>query len=474
MKIIWTCVYILMFAAGTMAQVTPDSAEVLAFDAYYELVIRNHPVVRQAALLTEQARQEVRQARGGFDPKLAGSWNAKDFNDTEYYNLLDVSLTVPVWFPVDPKAGFEQNRGTYLNPENFISESTDNQQIYWGVSLPVGQGLFIDQRRATVNKALILQEMAEAERVKEINKVLLSAAKDYWDWYIAFQSYQLMQQNIQIAREIYTRTNLAFEFGEVAAIDTVQAKIALLTRITANQQAYIDFVKASLQLSNNLWDEEGLPLELTPGMIPDNNPLLALGPELLVELLEMAQENHPDLRKIRLKDETLQVDERLARENLKPRLDLSYYFLDQPWDSNGETADLSLGDNYKVGVNFAFPLFLRKERGKLGQVKLKRVENSLEMNITERMIINEINAQFTTLVNLEDLLQQQEQMVENYELILQAERINLENGESDLFKINIQLEKLIEAQVKLIKARALYQKNVANLYWAAGVSHLNL
>jgi hypothetical protein len=57
--------------------------------------------------------------------------------------------------------------------------------------------------------------------------------------------------------------------------------------------------------------------------------------------------------------------------------------------------------------------------------------------------------------------------------LLQAEILNLENGESDLFKINIQQEKLIQSQSKLLKLKAEYEKMKATLYWAAGVRNLN-
>ena len=63
-------------------------------------------------------------------------------------------------------------------------------------------------------------------------------------------------------------------------------------------------------------------------------------------------------------------------------------------------------------------------------------------------------------------------MVNNYNRLLQAELVNLENGESDLFKINIQIEKLIQSQSKLIKLLGDYEKQKAFLYWAAGVRRL--
>ena len=53
--------------------------------------------------------------------------------------------------------------------------------------------------------------------------------------------------------------------------------------------------------------------------------------------------------------------------------------------------------------------------------------------------------------------------------LLAAEVTNLENGESDLFKINVQQEKLFNAHSKLIKVMADYEKQKALLYWSAGV-----
>jgi outer membrane protein TolC len=65
-------------------------------------------------------------------------------------------------------------------------------------------------------------------------------------------------------------------------------------------------------------------------------------------------------------------------------------------------------------------------------------------------------------------------MVNNYERLLFAELLNFENGESDLFKINVQQEKLIQSQTKLVKLLSDYEKQKAMLYWAAGVRNLGL
>lgn len=449
-----------------------DSTLILTFDMFYAYVIENHPIVRQAQLLNDNAVQQLRLARGSFDPKLEGNWNYKDFKETDYYNKANIGLKIPVWFPVDPKVGLQQNSGVYLNPENFIADNTNNRQIYMGVSLPIGQGLFIDERRAMVKQARLFQDMAEAEQIKAINKVLLTAAKDYWQWYFTYKNYQLIEQSIGIAQDIFDRTRVAFNYGETAAIDTVQAQIALQSRQIEFQQANVKRIQAGLQLSNHLWTADGMPLELSNQMVPEEAASAQFDESILSQLVDMALKNHPELVKLGLKNESLIIDRKLARENIKPQLDLDYTLLDQPIAPEGGSSELSFTDNYKLGVTFAFPILIRKERAKLKQIDIKVEQNLLEQTFREREIINNIGAQYNEVLTIGNILAQQQQMVNNYNLILSAERLNLQNGESDLFKINVQFDKLIKSQTKLFKLQSEYQKSLASLYWAAGIANL--
>lgn len=96
-----------------------------------------------------------------------------------------------------------------------------------------------------------------------------------------------------------------------------------------------------------------------------------------------------------------------------------------------------------------------------------------ELTQTEREIINQLNMIFNQLVNTNQILEQQNAVAVYYQQLLNAEIFNLDNGESDLFKINIQQDKLIQSQSKLLKLKAEYEKMKATMYWAAGVRNLN-
>jgi outer membrane protein TolC len=92
----------------------------------------------------------------------------------------------------------------------------------------------------------------------------------------------------------------------------------------------------------------------------------------------------------------------------------------------------------------------------------------LESRQTEREILNHLNAQFNTLLNLNEQLQIQDAMVENYRVMVRGERQMFRTGESSVFYINVREGKLIEAEVKLYKMRYEFAKSIAELKWAAG------
>lgn len=452
-----------------------DTARIMSLESFISIVLTNHPVVKQADLLPENAKQEIRLARGAFDPKLESSWEVKNFKDTEYYDIFNTTLKVPTWFPVDPKVSVDRNRGVFLNPENAIPAGDDFRQITAGISLPVGRGLFIDQRRASVQQAEIFSKITDAQRLKLINKVLLSASKDYWEWYFSFYNYLLIQESLGISEDIYERVISDFGFGELAAIDTVQAAITLQNRKVDRREALIDFKRAGLLLSNYLWGENEEPLELKDDMVPELDfAMNMLGSAVpLDSLVSLAMERHPELLKTTFKLDQLEVDRRLARENLKPRIDLNYNLINSPINAQGDFVDVQLRNNYKFGLELEFPLFLRKERAKLKQTKIKIEQTNYQLSQLEREIVNDIQASYFELDNTQGMLGLMQQAVENYKILLEAELLNLSVGESDLFKINFQQDKLLEAQIKLMKMRATMEKARVSLYWSAGLPYLN-
>jgi outer membrane protein TolC len=453
--------------------VVSDTARTFTLGDFYKLLIQHHPVARQAALLSDVARQEIRFARGNFDPTLESQFSLKQYNNTTYYQLFNGSIKFPNRTPVSPIAGVQRNDGKYLNPENYIGDEFNFNQTYVGINIPLAKGLWTDERRIAIKQAEVFVELMEAEQVKIINKLLLEAAKDYWQWYYSYYNYRVAHNTTKIGWEIFRRVKLNFDGGEASPMDTVQAKITLLERQVSQQEAFAEWKNSTLKVCTYLWDSlmnpVDLPMEFTPVL---DSTTGILSENILEELKNYASTNHPELQKLNLKLQQLELDKRLVREYLKPKLDVSYYMLNQPFSPMELNPSFDFSDNYKLGVDFSIPLFLRKERAKLSQTKLKIASTTFERNLATRQVINDINTAHNYVLSNGLILQQQRSMVENYFRLMNAELVNLENGESDLFKINVQQEKLFQAQSKLIKIIAEYEKQKAVLYWAAAINPL--
>jgi outer membrane protein TolC len=275
--------------------VLPDSARPFTLDDLYARILRHHPTARQAYLLSEAARQEIRMARGAFDPKLEAQMQKKEYDGKTYYDIFNGSLKFPTLFPINPTVGVDRNQGPYLNPERYIGDAFDYQQYYAGVSVPLGRGLFTDERRTALRQAQLFRELNEAEQIKVINKLLLEAAKSYWAWSYAYYNYRINLRAVTIAEDIFRRVKTNYTFGEAAVIDTVQARITLQERQINQMEANLLFQNAGVELSTLLWDTLSAPAMLTPNYAPVL-PASTLMPDAqeLETLMAQARENHPE------------------------------------------------------------------------------------------------------------------------------------------------------------------------------------
>lgn len=137
-------------------------------------------------------------------------------------------------------------------------------------------------------------------------------------------------------------------------------------------------------------------------------------------------------------------------------------------DYDGSSSYSFQTDNHKIGVDLAFPLFLRAERGKLRQVQFKNQQTGLERQQAGRDIVNEVQRSWNELAALEKQIITQQQTIANQQTLVQAEVSKFQLGESSLFLVNSRETKLIDLLIKVEELRAKHQKALANLWYAAG------
>lgn len=445
---------------------TEELSNVLRFDEYLGYVKKFHPIVKQANLVIDESQAQLMKSRGAFDPKLEVDYNRKKFKNTEYFDRLNGAFKIPTWFGVELKAAFEDNSGEFLNPEAFVP---DDGLYSAGVSMALGQGLWINNRMAALKQARLFSEQAKADRDIYVNNILYEASLVYFEWLQAYNELILFQ-NILVNAELRYRGILkGVEVGQNAEIDATEARIAVNSRKLGLEQSKVKLIKAGLELSNFLWLENNIPIELQPDIIPDVNTEPIVDATFNINQLrteEVLLDAHPKMISLGYKLEGLEVEKRLKANKLLPRIDAEYNFITE----TPEVARTLNAAEYKGGVNVVFPLFLRKERGDLKLAKLKLQDTEFEIDATRVNLQNKINA---LKQELESYVAQNElttQMVQDYQRMLEAEERKFEIGESSLFLVNARESKLIDGQLKAIEIQNKFFSTKAKLFNSLAVN----
>ncbi len=261
--------------------------------------------------------------------------------------------------------------------------------------------------------------------------------------------------------------------GEIAAIDTVEAKIAVQSRALELEQANVRFRNKSLELSNFLWLNDNVPLELQDNVIPEED--IASDIDTTLEILgkpldSFTVENHPKLRSLGFKIDGLQVDKRLKINKLLPTIDVDYNFLTE----TPELINSFVTEQYKGGLTFQMPLFLRKERGDLRLAKIKLQDAEFEYDNAQIEIRNKVFAIYNELASFENQNVLIDDIVMNYRVLLSAEERKFSFGESSLFLINSRESKLIDAVLKQNSVQNKYYSAKAKLFNSLAVNPENL
>jgi len=444
MRIVIAMVMVILAGA-----VSAQDTTVLTMVDYINIVKEGHPITYQAAMLADMADGVERMARGAFDPKLEADWDHKSFDDKNYYSIGSGAVKLPTWYGVELKAGYDRNNGDFLND----SDSLPLRGLWnAGISVPLGRGLVIDERRAELQKAEIYRSSTVQEQLLITNELLYDAANAYLDWQVATAYLQIALDGQQLARTRFVGTVGSFRNGDKPAIDTLESLISLQTRELEVQKAQQQLTAARLALDNFLWVAGEVPLELTAAAIPEPIDLRIYS--LAVDSTVLVQENwiatHPELLLYDYKIDNINIDERLAKEDLKPDVRISY----NPLLAVGQDAlfDRLSADDYKVGVSVTYPIMQRKQRGKLQLTRLKRDNTVLERALKGQDLNVKLNTYVNNIRLTEDQYELLTETVVNYDRMLTAENRKFQIGESSIFLVNTREIKYLESRYKLVEA----------------------
>ncbi len=440
------------------------NTQIFALDDFIRQVKLYHPLAKQADIQVDKALAELMAAKGSFDPSAEFDASRKTFDGKNYYYYTNPQLTIPL--PIgNIKTGIENNGGDYLT-----SEITKGKSSYLGIEIPLAKGLLLDKRRAVLQQAKILRNQSVQERLLMFNNLLFDAYNAYWQWAAGYQQYIAYSRFAEVAANRMRLVRIAFSNGDRAMADTVEAYTQVQNYELMQAEAFLKLNNAKLELANYLWLENYTGYQLPDNYIPDSLKFtISSSFKSLDDLLAQSTQQNPSLQIYGFKLSSLEVERKLKFQSLLPYFSVKANLLNKDYYALKSLGYNLIENNYKWGVNFKLPLFLREARGDYKKAQLKIKEANLEFINKRQQTENKIRSYFNEFYSLLGQLRISGSMYQNYLSLLRTEELKFAQGESSLFIVNSRENKVIEILQKRIEVAFKCYKSKYAMEWAAGV-----
>nr|WP_305888864.1 TolC family protein [Parvularcula maris] len=342
--------------------------------------------------------------------------------------------------------GYRISQGTLPIYEDY--DYTDQGgEIRVGVIFNLLRNRAIDARRAGIERAGLQVSAAELDILLTRIEVQQDALLAYWRWVAAGRVLTVYEELLGIAANRDTALRREVESGARAAIDITENLQNLTRRKELVRRAERDLQTAANALALFYRDEEGQPSAPDRTQLPEEIGMPMRTGAALIDL-----NARPDLQLFEIAREQLELDMRLARNDLQPDLKFSVEGSDDygaiaPGGPSRDAAEL------KAGVTFSVPFGRRAARGRVRSAEAALEGLEQRQRLARDQIARELADLQVSLDAASDILELTKLERQQAERLLEAEEQQFQGGASDFFLVNLREQTLANASIRLIEAQ---------------------
>lgn len=427
-------------------------AEFLTLADVIASVLSSFPKVQKARLQRSELQGERVSAMGAFDTKLEGFTVSEP---TGFYRNFRHGLGVSrrTWWGGYLAAGYRLGRGDF-QPWYKERETNEGGEFKVALGVPLLQGRAIDPRRVAVFQASLGRQAVEPQIQREILISALEASAYYWKWVAEGNKLQIQRALVELAAKRQKQFQAGQEAGRFAKVDVFLNNQLLAERRNKMLEVEQKFRQAGFNLSLYLRDEFGNPRLPPESWLPEHFPrTYQLEPLDLNSEMALAASRRPEINLLQLSLQSQQIDQRLARNQLLPTIDLyteGSQDVGTPASSSNDKGQFQLA----AGLQGSLPIQRRKARGKIQSTASKIAQINQELRLQRNKIGVEIQEADNAIRFAAQQLEQSKQAVEYAITTLRSYQYAYNKGYEDLLYLNIVETKAFETEVKLVEAQS--------------------
>ena len=458
---------------GALGQLATSSESSLRLAEVVDSVERHYPLIEAAQLDQQAAQAELLSARGGFDPSLVARAEGSPLG---YYQNgrfdLRFEQPTPLW-GTNFFAGYRASVGKFADYDGKL-ETNQYGELRAGMSLPLWRNGPIDRRRAAIKRAELGVSVSQTGVVAQRIDAIRLASLRYFEWVATGQRLALAKQLLELAQGRDQALAIRVERGDLPQIDRVDNQRALLQRQGLLVSAQRSLQQATIELSIYLRDAQGEPLLCDTSRLPARLPAPS-GPSLssigaaAVEVagsydlqalrrdVELALRARPELQRLQLQRQQLQVERDLAKNQMAPAIDVQAA-VSQDFGPGSETREKTTVD---AGVVIDLPLLNRVNRGRVRVAESGMQRISAQQRLQRDRIFAELADVRSALLAASARAQLAESEVQVARDVEAAEKTRYELGDSTLLLVNLREQATAEAALRQIDALLDYHRATA-------------
>ncbi|MDT7603389.1 MAG: outer membrane protein [Acidobacteriota bacterium] len=313
-----------------------DEQRPLALREAIELALKNGKDIEVARENVRVAEFDLVGARGVYDPRLTSS-SYYERTDTPSSSFLSGGANGAVTQTnlvgalslqgLTPKGG-----GGYRFDFSSIRLTTNNQfaalnpqyptAFTFSYTQPILRGLRFDQNRRAIEIAKKNLSLTDAQFRQRAIETITQVQRAYWDLVFALRNLQIQRDAVTDARTQYEHNKRLVAEGQLAPIDVVAAE-AQVSGFEQSVYSALDEVNRAENNLKNLIAEDRTSAVWNVAIVPTDTVDLQRPPvATLEEAMNAALKSRPELQQSDVLVAINELDQRLAREQTKPQLDL--------------------------------------------------------------------------------------------------------------------------------------------------------
>ncbi len=355
--------------------------------------------------------------------------------------------------------GYRLTRGDVL-PDYDATRTQGAGEPRIGLRMPLLRDGAIDRRRAALYKARVDRELADPFIQRQQLDFLRAATVAYYHWQAAGERLRVAEDILRVAHDRAGALTNQVHSGLVPRIVLADNQRLVVARAIGVMQARRRFEAAALALSLFLRDPADEPLVAGRERLPAAFPVIAPpAVEQLAADIDRARERRPEIARLALAMNKLEMDRRLARNQMLPNLDA------------GVTASQDFGrEIYKdktefevqAGIELRVPLQRREAKGRLAAVEGQIAQLENEQRFARDRIRNETRDAFSALTAAHEQTLQTRLNVQLARELQGAEEERFRRGATDLLALQLREQTAFDAEVLAVETLAEYFRALAD------------